>query len=96
MPDKQIVCPKCGGEIDAIVAPSGDPAKPSSIDAAPYVCSWCASLLIALFTDYGPTLLDPDEETIAAIRSNQELWQAITTEQAKILALPNRRKLLTE
>ena len=96
MPDKQILCPRCGGEIDAIVAPSGDPAKPSSIAAAPYVCSWCASPLIALFTDHGPTLLDPDEETIAAMQSNKALWQAITTEQAKILASPNRRKVRTE
>ena len=95
MADKQILCPKCGGEIDAmIVMPWSDPSKAVDVPAEPYVCGWCASLLI-VFTNR-PTLLDPDEETIAAIRSNQELWQAITTEQAKILAVANRRKLLTE
>jgi hypothetical protein len=100
MPDKQILCPKCGGEIDAmIVSPWDDPSKPSqssSIDAAPYVCCCCASLLIALFTNHGPTLLEPDEETIVALQSNQALWQAITTEQARILALPNRPKVRTQ
>ena len=79
-----------------IVSPWDDLSMPSSIDAAPYVCSWCASLLIVVFTNDGPTLLEPDEETIVAIQSNQALWQAITTEQARILALRNRQKVRTQ
>ena len=91
---KQILCPKCGGDIDAmIVSPWDDLSTPSSIDVAPYVCSWCASLLIVVFTNHGPTILEPDEETIVAMQSNRALWQAITTEQARILALPNRPKV---
>jgi hypothetical protein len=89
--DKEILCPKCGGEIDAtLVMPWSDPSMAADVPAEPYVCGWCASLLI-VFTK-GPEFHEPDEETIAAMRSNQALWQAITTEQAKILALPNRRR----
>ena len=56
--DKEILCPKCGGEIDAmIVMPWSDRSTAADVPAEPYVCSWCASLLIALFTNHGPEFL---------------------------------------
>jgi hypothetical protein len=90
-------CPKCDGEIDALVAvPWGEPPQ-EPLRLAPYLCGWCASLLIVDLDRQ--QLLSPEEvsrvagvDVIAAMQSNAALWHAITEGRGRILALPDRRK----
>jgi hypothetical protein len=93
-----INCPKCDGEIDALVSsPWGNPPKEIP-RFAPYLCGWCASLLIIdLNLKQFRTLEEIDRltgvNTLAAIMGNAALWREITNAQKSILKLPNRRKV---
>jgi hypothetical protein len=93
-----MTCPKCDGDIDAALIErwgSGEQTGP----LAPYVCGWCASFFVIDLPKQ--RLLDPDRimldtgvDLMAAVKSNAAMMEAITSAQAKIRALPNRRPVL--
>lgn len=91
-------CPKCDGEIDALAMEKWGDGHQKTV-LAPYVCSWCGSLLI--FNLELHKLYDPEELTcrldidvLALMQKNTAMWSAITQARDLILSLPNRRPVL--
>jgi hypothetical protein len=95
-----IYCPKCDGEINGLVStPWGKPTKGAeALRFAPYLCGWCASLLIIDFDAKRLCTLEAIDkltggDILAVMIENAALWSEITQAQKRILALPNRRKV---
>jgi hypothetical protein len=86
-------CPKCDGEIDALAFQEwGHGRHPVDCPVAPFICSWCASLLLIDFARCRLYLVP--QEGLDAMRQNPVLWSQIIDSQRRILAAPNRRPVL--
>jgi hypothetical protein len=94
-----MTCPKCDGPIDALATKLwGRPEGPTP-PLAPFICASCGSILVIMMAD--KTILTPEEikartglDAVAMMRKNPRLWPVIEKERDRILALPNRRRVL--
>ena len=95
-----MTCPKCDSDIDALIAtPWGTGPKNSSLPpSAPYICSWCGSLLMIVFSSASnPELVDAfgeHPELLDIIKTNRALSDEIDRTRKVILSLPNRKPVL--
>lgn len=87
------ICPKCDGEADTLLAETwGKPPRVYSLPFAPYICTLCGSLLlIELATS---RLFELPDGALEQLERNAVLWESITSWQAKVIALPDRRPVL--
>lgn len=93
-----MTCPKCDGDFDgAATIRWGDGEQ--RLPVAPFICSWCASILIWYIKEQ--VLVRPEMvmeatgiDPIEMMRQNQTLWTAITESRKRILELPDRRPVL--
>jgi hypothetical protein len=92
-----MTCPKCDGDLDALaVMPWGRVKDSENVPAgwpiAPFICSWCASLL--LIDCARIELYDVPAAGLAALRQNPVLSKMIDDARRLILAEPGRRPIL--